>query len=164
MFFIVYELWSLILRSAFRSILLLCKGGFYCTLEELVYCGCALGELVCCGYALWGFSWPRPGICRVLTGPLWLLSVEVLCSGGEVVCVVLSTKNVGVYLRPSLNLSRFSTLCLTQDCSISSMFPLNLFLALVKLGSSCIPSNTYRSDINCKIPLSHNSILIHKFK
>ena len=132
----------------------LCKGGFCCALEELVCCGCALG----------GFSWPPTSVCGVLTGPPWLLPAEVFCLGGEVVGVLLSNKSAGVRLRPSLNLSRVSTLCLTRDYAVSSMFPLNLFPALVRLGSSCIPSNTYRFDLNCKMPLSHNNILIHKFK
>ena len=88
----------------------------------------------------------------------------MFCSGGEVVFVLLSSKSADGSLRPLFNLSRVSALCLTQGCSLSSMFPLNLFPPLVKLGSSCIPSNAYRSDLNCKMPLSHNSILIHKFK
>ena len=145
-------------------ILLLCKGGFCYALEELVYCGCVLGELVCYGYALWGFAWPRPGIYGVLTGPPWLLPNEVFCSGGEIVYVLLSNKSVGVCLRPSLNLSGVFALCLTRDCLVSSTFPLNLFPTHVRVGSSCIPSNTYRSDLNCKMPVSHNNILIHKFK
>ena len=145
-------------------ILLLCKGGFCCALEELVCCSCALDKLVYCGYVLGGFSWPPPGICGVLTQPPWLLPAKVLCSGGEVVCVLLSNKSVGVYLRPLLNLSGVSALCLARNCSVSSTFPPNLFPSLVRLGSSYIPSNTYRYDLNCKILLSHNNILIHKFK
>jgi hypothetical protein len=78
--------------------------------------------------------------------------------------VLLSNKIIDGSLRPSLNLSGVSSLCLTQGCSVSSMFPLNLFPPLVKLGSSCIPYNAYRSNLNCKMPLLHNSILIHKFK
>ena len=32
------------------------------------------------------------------------------------------------------------------------------------LGSFYIPANAYTSDLNCKMPLLHNSTLIHKFK
>ena len=144
-------------------ILLLCKGGFCYALAKLVYCGCALNELTCCGCTLIGFAWPPPGICSVHIQPPWLLPTEVFCSCGTLVHVVLSRNSAGVYLRPSLNLLGVSALCLPRYCSVSSMFPLNLFPALVRLGSSCIPSTTYRSDLNCKSPLSHN-ILIHKFK
>ena len=145
-------------------ILFLCKGGFCYVLEELGYCGCARGELVCCVCALTGCAWPPPGICSVRKQPPRLLPVEVFNSGGEVVCVLFSNNSVGVFLSHSLVLLGVSTLCLSRYCSVSSMFPLNLFPALVRLGSSCIPSMTYRSDLNCKISLSHNSILIHKFK
>ena len=37
-------------------IMLLCKGGFCCALEELVCYSCALDESVCCGCALRGFA------------------------------------------------------------------------------------------------------------
>ena len=111
-------------------ILLLCKGGFCCTLEELVYYGYALDELVCCGYALIGFSWLPPSICGVCTQPPWLLLVKVLYSDGEVVYVLLSNNSASVYLSLSLNLSGVSTLCLPRYCLVSSAFPLNLFLTL----------------------------------
>jgi hypothetical protein len=78
--------------------------------------------------------------------------------------VLLSNKRENGSLRPSLNLSGVSALCLTRDCSVSSMFPLNLFPPFVKLGLFCIPSNAYRFDLNYKIFLSHKSILIHKSK
>ena len=135
-------------------ILLLCKRGLCCALDKLVYCSSTLGGLV----------WPWVGIYGVLTRPPWLLPAEVFYSGGEVVCVLLSSKSAGDCLRPSLNLSGVSSVCLTQDYSVSSIFPINLFPAYVRLGSSCIPFNTYRSDLGFKMPLSHNSILIHKFK
>ena len=93
-------------------ILLLCKGGFYCALEELVYCGCAQGELTCCGYTLIGFSWPPPGICSVCTQPPMLLPAEVFSSGGKVVHVLLSNNSMGVFLSHSLNLLGVSSLCL----------------------------------------------------
>ena len=78
--------------------------------------------------------------------------------------MLLSNKSIDSSLRPSLNLSGVFTLYLTQGCSLSSMFPLNRFPPLVNLGSSCIPSSTYRSDLNYKMPFSLNNILIHKFK
>ena len=80
------------------TISLLCKGGFCCTLEELVCCGCALGELTCYNYALIGFSWSPPGICDVCTLPPRLLPAEVFSSGGEVAYVLLSNNNTGVLL------------------------------------------------------------------
>ena len=137
-------------------ILHLCKGGFCC--------GCTLEELVCYDCALGGFAWPPPSVFGVLTRPPWLLPTEVLCSGGEVVYVLLSNNNACVFLSLSLNLLGVFALCLPWYCSVFSLFPLNLFPALVRLGSSYIPSMTYRSDLNCKTPLSHNNILIHKFK
>ena len=132
----------------------LCNEEFYYALEELVGFYCALE----------GFAWPPLGVYGVLTGPPWLLPAEVFYVGGKVVCVLISNKSIDGSLRPSLNLSGVSALCLTQGCSVSLIFPLNLFPPLVKLGSSCIPSNAYKSDLNCKMPLSHNSILIHKLK
>lgn len=145
-------------------ILLLCKGGFCCTIDGLFCCGCVLDELVYCGYVVRGFTWPLAGIYSVPTQPPWLLPTEVFFPGGEVVCVLLSNKSAGICLRPLLNLSGVFALCLIRNCSVSSTFPINIFPTLARLGSSCIPSKTYRSDLKCNTPLSHNNILIHKFK
>ena len=145
-------------------ILFLCEGGVCCVLEELGCRGCTQGELVCYICMLIGCAWPPPGIYGVCTQPPRLLPAEVFNSGGEVVCVLFSNNNASIFLSCSLVLSGVSALCLSWFCSVSSMFPLNLFPTLVRLGSSCIPSITYRSNLNCKTPLSHKSILIHKFK
>ena len=145
-------------------ILFLCKGGFYCVLEGLGYCSCARGDLVCYVCAPTGCAWPPLGICGVRTQPPRLLPAEVFNSSGEVVYVLFSNNNIGIFLSRSLVLSRVFALCLSWYCSVSSMFPLNLFPTLVRLGSSCIPFMNYRSDLTCKTPLSHNSILIHKFE
>ena len=145
-------------------ILFLCKEGFCCVFEGLGCYACARGELVYCVYALTGCAWPPPGICGVRTQPPRLLPIEVFNSSGEVVYVLFSNNNAGIFLSRSLVLSRVSALCLSRFCSVSSMFPLNLFLSLVRLGSFCIPSMTYRSNLNCRTPLLHNNILIHKFK
>jgi hypothetical protein len=123
-------------------------------LEELGCCGCARGELVYCVCTLTGCAWPPPSICSVRTQPPRLLPAEIFNSGGEVVYVLFSNNSAGVFLSRSLVLSGVSTLCLSRYYSVSSIFPLNLLPALVRLGSSCIPFMTYRSNLNCKISLS----------